>query len=32
MEVQRHHAAYLEHFKRFWERNNPNKEDKLQIW
>jgi len=31
-EVQRHHAAYLEHFKRFWERNNPNKEDKLQIW
>jgi len=31
-QVREHHAAYVEHFKSFWERNNPDKTSKLEVW
>jgi len=31
-EVKKYHAAYIEHFVAFWNRNNPRPEEKLEVW
>ena len=31
-QLAQHHARYLQHFIDFFERNNPNKDQKLELW